>query len=115
MLLKAEDAESRSTYGDRTRTIEARWTRVADAALATVRSRLGRRKDPKTVLRATLPNGSRSNMLLMLQRSFSDRIAVSYPGMGIEEDFFIEGRRITVGEGWTSVTAELLLQAAQSR
>ena len=115
VIVKAEDAGSRRTYGERTRTIEARWTRVTDAALATVRSRLARRKDPKTVLRAIVPNGSRSNMLLMLQRSFSDRIAVSYPDMGIDEHFFVEGRRITVGEGWTSVTAELLLQAAQSQ
>ena len=111
VLVRAEDADSRQTYGDRTMTIEARWTREADAALATVESRRDRRKDPKTVLRAVVPNGSRSNVLLMLQRSFSDRITVTYPDMGIDEDFFVEGRRITVGEGWTSVTAELLLQA----
>ena len=111
VLVRAEDADSRRTYGERTMTIEARWTREADAALATVESRRDRRKDPKTVLRAVVPNGSRSNVLLMLQRSFSDRITVTYPDMGIDEDFFVEGRRITVGEGWTSVTAELLLQA----
>ena len=61
------------------------------------------------MLRAVVPNGSRSNVLLMLQRSFSDRITVTYPDMGIAEDFFVEGRRITVGEGWTAVTAELLV------
>ena len=111
VLVKAEDADSRGTYGDRTRTLEARWTRETDTALATVQHRRDRRKDPKTVLRAVVPNGSRSNVLLMLQRSFSDRIMVTYPDMGIAEDFFVEGRRITVGEGWTAVTAELLLQA----
>ena len=111
VLVKAEDADSRRTYGERTKTIEARWTRQSDAALATIEGRRDRRKDPKTVLRTIVPNGSRSNVLLMLQRSFSDRITVTYPDMGIDEDFFVEGRRMTVGEGWTSVTAELLLQA----
>ena len=111
VLVKAEDADSRLTYGERTKTIEARWTRETDTALATIEGRRDRRKEPKTVLRAVVPNGSRSNVLLMLQRSFSDRITVTYPDMGIAEDFFVEGRRITVGEGWTAVTAELLLQA----
>ena len=111
VLVKAEDADSRGTYGERTKTIEARWTREAAPALATIEARRDRRKDPKTVLRAIVPNGSRSNVLLMLQRSFSDRITVTYPDMGIAEDFFVEGRRITVGEGWTAMTAELLLQA----
>ena len=111
VLVKAEDADSRLTYGERTKTIEARWTREADTALATIEGRRDRRKEPKTVLRAVVPNGSRSNVLLMLQRSFSDRITVTYPDMGIAEDFFVEGHRITVGEGWTAVTAELLLQA----
>ena len=111
VLVKAEDAESRRTYGERTRTIEARWTREADAALAAAESRRDRRKDPKTVLRAVVPNASKSNLLLTLQRSFSDRVRVTYPDMGIDDGFFVEGRRITVGEGWTSVTAELLLQA----
>ena len=114
VLVKAADANSRQTYGDRTKTIEARWTRETGAALATIEGRLARGKDPRTVLRAVVPNGSRGNVLLVLQRGFSDRIAVRYPDMGIDEDFFVEGRRITVGEGWTSVTAELLLQAVEA-
>ncbi len=111
VLLVAEDATSKSTYGERIKTIEARWTREVDVALATVQSRRDRRKDPKTVLRVVVPNGSKSNLLLVLQRSLSDRVTVSYSGMGINEDFFIEGHRITVAEGWTAVTSELLLQA----
>ena len=112
VLLLAEDSTSKSTYGERIKTVEARWTREVDVALATVQSRRDRRKDPKTVLRVVVPNGSKSNMLMVLQRGFSDRVTVSYSDMGINEDFFIEGRRITVSEGWTTVMGELLLQGA---
>ena len=110
VIVLAEDATSKSTYGDRTRAVEARWTREVAVAQATVDSRRDRKKDPKTVLNVIVPNGSKANMLLILQRSFSDRVTVDYSGMGLSEDFFIEGHRITVGEGWTSVTRELLLQ-----
>ena len=110
VLLLAEDATSKSTYGERIKTVEARWTREVDVALATIQNRRDRKKDPKTVLRVVVPNGSKANMMLILHRSFSDRVTVQYNAMGINEDFFVEGHRITVGEGWTSVTRELLLQ-----
>ena len=110
VLLLAEDTTSKDTYGERVKTIEARWTREVDVALATIKNRRDRRKDPKSVLRVVVPNGSKANVLLMLQRGFSDRVTVDYSTMGINEDFFIEGHNITVGEGWTKVTAELLLQ-----
>ena len=61
-------------------------------------------------LRLVVPNGSRANMMLILQRGFSDRITVSYSAMGISEDFFVEGHKLTVDEGWTAVTRELLLE-----
>ena len=110
VLLLAEDTTSKDSYGERVKTIEARWTREVDVALATIKNRRDRRKDPKSILRVMVPNGSKANMLLMLQRGFSDRVTVDYSAMGINEDFFIEGHNITVGEGWTKVTAELLLQ-----
>ena len=110
VLLLAEDTTSKNTYGERIRTIEARWTREVDVALATIQNRRDRKKDPKTVLRVVVPNGSKANMMLILQRSFSDRLTVQYSAMGINEAFFIEGHRITVGGGWRMVTRELLLQ-----
>ena len=110
VLLLAEDTTSKSTYGERIKSVDARWTREVDVAQATADNRLARKKDPKTVLRIVVPNGSKANMLLILQRGFSDRVTVSYAAMGINEDFFIDGHKITVGEGWTTVTRELLLQ-----
>ena len=49
-------------------------------------------------------------MMLILQRGFSDRLTVTYSDMGISEDFFVEGHRTTVSEGWTLVERELLLR-----
>ena len=111
LLVLAEDTTSKTTYGQRVKSIEARWTREVDVAQATADSRLARRKDPRTVLNIIVPNGSEANMMLVLQHGFSDRVTVSYSDMGISQDFFIEGHRINVSEGWTLVTRELLLQA----
>ena len=111
-ILRADDAASRRMYGDRIRSIDARWTRESATALAAIRSRLGRRKDPKTVLRLTVKNGSGDNLSLVLQRTVSDRLRVSYTDMGIDREFFVEGRSITVSEGRTLVTGTLLLSEA---
>ena len=110
LLVLAEDATSKSTYGQRVKSIEARWTREVAVAQATADSRLARKKDPKTVLNVVVSNGSRANLMLILQRTFSDRVKVTYSDMGINGDFFVEGHRLTVGEGWTRVTRELLLE-----
>ena len=112
VILRAEDADSRRSYGDRIRSIEARWTRESETALTSIHSRLDRRKDPRTILRLTVKNGSGPNLMLVLQRAVSDRLRVSYPDMGIDRAFFVEGRSITVSEGWTLVTGTLLLKAA---
>ena len=106
----AEDTTSKSTYGQRIKAIDPRWTREVDVAQATADSRLARKGDPKTVLNLTVHNGSKSNLILILQRGLSDRVTVSYSDMGISGDFFLEGHRLTVNEGWTLVTRELLLQ-----
>ena len=110
VIVIAEDATSKSTYGERTKSIEARWTREVDVAQATAGSRRDRKKDPKTVLNIVVPNGSKACLMLILHCHLSDRVTVSYSDMGINEAFFVEGHRITVGEGWTSVNRELLLQ-----
>lgn len=110
VLIKAEDSTSKSTFGQRIRSIDARWTREVDVAQAAADNRLARRKDPKTVLNIVLANGSKANLMNLLQRSFSDRVTISYADMGINEDFFVEGHRLTVSRGWTLVERELLLQ-----
>jgi len=112
VILRAEDADSRRLYGDRIRSIDARWTREPDKALAAIRSRLARRKNSRTVLRIAVNNGSGANLALLLQRRVSDRVRVSYPDMGIGGAFFIEGRSITLSEGGSLVTGELLLSKA---
>ena len=112
VILRADDAASRRAHGDRTRSIEARWTRESDTALAAIRSRLKGRKEPRTVLRLTVANGSGPNLALVLQRAVSDRLRVRYPAMGIDGAFFVEGRAITASEGWTEVKGTLLLREA---
>ena len=110
VLLLQEDSASKNAYGERARTIDAKWIREVDVALATIASRLARKKNPKTVINVTVPNGSTANLMLMIQRGLSDRVTVSYSDMGISEDFFVEGRTITVSQGWTAVAGELLLR-----
>ncbi len=112
VILRAEDAGSRRLYGDRIRSIDARWTRDSDAALGVIRRRLSRAKDARTVLRLAVNNGSGDNLALLLQRAVSDRLHVSYPEMDIDRDFFIEGRSVAVSQDWGLVTGSLLLSEA---
>jgi len=76
VLLLAEDATSKSAHGKRIRSVDVLWTREVAVAQATVDNRLSRRKAPKTVLAILVTNGSKANVMLMLQRSFSDRVTV---------------------------------------
>ncbi len=113
VIVRSEDASSVSEYGRRVKRIDAIWTREAATAQAAVDSRLGRRKGARSVATVALNNGCGASVWAMLQRGFSDRVRLRYPSMGIDADFFIEGRKLSVGEGWTSVECELLLRSAE--
>lgn len=112
LLLTAENARSQSDYGQRIRSIDARWTREVQRAQATLDRRLARRSSPRTALRVTLPDGSDVNTLLMLQLRLSDRIALRYEDMGVNGDFFIEGHSLEVAQGSKQFERALLLRQA---
>ena len=110
LLLTAENGVSQDVYGQRIRSIDARWTREAHRAQQTLDRRLARRATPRTALRVSLPNGSDANTLLMLQLRLSDRIALRYEDMGVDGEFFVEGHSLKVGQGGKKVERTLLLQ-----
>ena len=112
LLVTAENRGSQNTYGQRIRSIEARWTREAQRGQATLGRRLMRRSTPRTALKVTLPSGSDANALLTLQLRLSDRIALHYEDMGVNDEFFIEGHTLEVGQGGKRVERTLLLQQA---
>ena len=112
VLVTAEDTNSQNTYGQRIRSIDARWTREAQSAQATIARRLARKSSPRTALSVTLPNGSDANLLLMLQTKLSDRLAVHYEDMGVDGDFFVEGYTLEVGQSGKHLERTLLLQQA---
>ena len=112
VLVTAEAANSQLIYGQRIRSIDARWTREVQSAQATVARRLARKSSPRTALSVTLPNGSDANLLMMLQVRLSDRLAVHYEEMGVDGDFFIEGYTLEVGQSGKQLERTLLLQQA---
>lgn len=114
LLLTAEDKSGQADYGQRIRTIDARWIREAESAQAALDNRLARRAAPRTALKVTLPNGSEANTLTLLQLRLSDRIALKYEDMGVNGDFFIEGHSLQVTQGGKKIERALLLQAAGS-
>ena len=111
VIVRSEDSASVAEYGRRAKRIDAIWTREAATAQAAIDSRMRRRKRPHSVATLVLNNGSGGNLAAMLQRGFSDRVRLRYPSMGIDADFFIEGRKLSVAEGWTRVECEMLLQS----
>lgn len=112
LLLTTENASSQSDYGQRVRSIDARWTREVRRAQATLDRRLARRASPRTTLRVTLPNGSDANTLLMLQLRLSDRVALRYDDIGVSGDFFVEGHSLEVAQGGKQFERALLLRQA---
>ena len=112
VIVRAEDAGSVTDYGRRVKRINARWIRETDVAQSAIDSRLARRKRPRSVVQVSLNNGSGANLAAMLRLGFSDRVRLRYPDMGIDAGFFIEGRKLSVGEGWTRVECEMLLESA---
>ena len=112
VLVTAEAANSQLIYGQRIRSIDARWTRGIQPAQATVARRLARKSSPRTALSVTLPNGSDANLLMMLQVRLSDRLAVHYEDMGVDGDFFVEGYTLEVGQSGKQLERTLLLQQA---
>ncbi len=111
-LLTAQDAQSEAAYGRRIKHVEARWTRQAHIAGATLAHRLGRKAHPRTALSVEMRSGSDANLLLMLQAAVSDRIAMRYPAMGIDAPFFVEGHSLAVSGGRKNFSRTLLLQQA---
>ena len=112
LLLTAEDSGSQKTFGQRIRSIDARWTREAGRAQATLERRLARRASSRTTLKVSLPIGSDANMLFMLQLRLSDRIALRYEDMGVNGDYFVEGYALEVGQGGTHAARALQLRQA---
>lgn len=110
LLLTAEDKRSQGDYGQRIRTIDARWTRETQRAQATLDRRLSRRAAPRTALRIILPNGSDANTLAMLQLRLSDHVTVRYKNMGVNGDFFVEGHSLEVARDGKRFERTLLLQ-----
>ena len=110
LLLTAEDTGSQNTFGQRIRSIDARWTREAQQAQATLKRRLGRRASSRATLKVSLLNGSDANMLLMLQLRLSDRLALHYEDMGVNGDFFVEGHLLEVSTEGKRVEQALLLR-----
>ena len=112
LLLTAESAGSQNDYGQRIRSIDARWTREAFRAQATLDRRLARRASPRSAIRVVVPNGSDANALLAMQLRLSDRVALRYGDMGVNDDFFVEGHSLEVGQGGKRFERALLLRKA---
>ena len=110
VLVSAESASSEASYGQRIHSIDARWTRPAHRAQATLDARLARRSRPRAAIRVTLPNGSDLNSLLALQLQLSDRIRLLYEGMGVDGEFFIEGHTLELRQGGKRTERALLLR-----
>ncbi|MYC07702.1 MAG: hypothetical protein F4X57_11125 [Chloroflexi bacterium] len=112
VLVSSGNTSSQASYGQRIRSIDARWIREAHRAQATLDLRLARRSKPRAAIRVTLPNGSALNTLLTLQLRLSDRITLQYEAMGVDSDFYIEGSTLDVAQAGKRMERTLLLRQA---
>lgn len=89
-IYQTGDAVSQAGHGERSRLIDCIYIDTYATARDVAQARLARKKDRKTRLSLTLPNGDKSNLMQIVHRVLSDRITVVYNEMGINQDFFIE-------------------------
>lgn len=109
-IYQTEDSTSQSDHGKRSKVVECRYIDTYETARDVAEARLARKKDRKTWLTLTLPNGDKNNLLQMVHRVLSDRITVVYSDMGISQDFFIEHMELDVVARTGEVTARWLVQ-----
>ena len=110
MVIDDSDSTSITAYGERRKRIQALWLDREDTARTLAANRLARRKDPKTIIDATLVAANKLTLHHMIQRRLSDRIRVVYPDMGINEDFYLEGESWQFSEGGTKVSQTMQLR-----
>ncbi len=104
-IYQSTDSASQTTHGVRSHLVNCHYIDTYSTARDVADARLARKKDQKTLLKLTLPNGDETNLLQMVHRVLSDRITVVYPDMGINEDFFIEHMEIKALARTGEVTA----------
>ena len=112
VLVSSTNTSSQASYGQRIRSIDARWTREAHRAQTTLNVRLARRSKQRATIIVALPNGSTLNTLLALQLRLSDRITLQYEAMGVDGDFYIEGSTLDVAQAGKRMERTLLLRQA---
>ena len=92
----ALDPASQAAHGVRGIRFRSKMLRVPDAARLVAHSYVDRYKDPRPHLRLGLVNRDETWLNAILAYAISDRITVVENGMGINQDFFIEGIQINV-------------------
>ena len=111
-IYQTGDATSQGDHGVQSRLINCRFIDTYATARDVAGERLTRKKDRKTRLSLTLPNGDKNNLFQMVHRVLSDRITVVYSDMGINEDFFIEHIELDAVARTGEVTMHWLVQGA---
>ncbi len=106
--VRGTDATSEAAYGERSFTAQTRFFPDSGEAQDWCNYNLAIYKDPVPIITLRV-NGNTSEEMRaqVFQRDLSDRITLTATGnanLGINEDFFIEGERHTIGPGgehWT--------------
>ena len=100
--VKAEDAASKTAYGDREYVLPASGIPTTSEAQDRLNAELSIRKDPLRVLSVLMEGNSDAQIVEMLTRDVSDRVtivATGSAGLEINEDFFVESIEYRIQTG----------------
>jgi hypothetical protein len=109
-IYQTKDAASQSGHGERSRLIDCIYIDTYATARDVAEARLAHKKNRKTRVSLTLPNGGQNNLMQIVHRVLSDRITVVYNEMSINQDFFIEHMALDAVARTGEVTARWLVQ-----
>ena len=111
-IVEATDATSITKYGERKAVLRNLFITSPETAQIALDKRLANRKDPKAVVTLTLLGGDKATLNHMIQRRFSDRVALTNAKMSMTaKAFYIEGESWNISDGGTLIEQNLLMRA----
>ena len=106
----AEDATSRSNYGEKRLSIPCDLLLTRSEAQSLADSVEAKYDDPRDLVEGVIKNVSKNALMHLLGLQVSDRVTVNYTQMPVSADFYINGKSFMITDGGKDIACRLLLE-----
>lgn len=106
----AEDTTSEGNYGLRSFEVESESLVTFDEAQALADDIEVKEDDPRAKIEIVMQNSTKETLTQILARRLSDRVTLNWSDFGVNEDFYLNRKRIHIYNGGASVDCVMLLE-----